>query len=510
MNTVPAKRKKICAIYTRKSTDERLDMEFNTLDAQREACEAYITSQRSEGWRASYDDYDDGGYSGGTLERPALNRMLEDIKNGKVNIVVVYKIDRLTRSLTDFSKLVEIFDECNVTFVSVTQSFNTTTSMGRLTLNVLLSFAQFEREVSGERIRDKIAASKRKGMWMGGRSPLGYKIGDRRLEVETGHVEIVQHIFNRYIELKSAGRLTRELREKNFKSPERISKKGKPYGGTFFSKGLLYTILKNPVYIGKISRKGKIYDGLHDPIIERDKWDHVQNLLNDSADTYKTRASHNNPLSGLIFDDEGTRYTSTYTAKGKLKYRYYISQNLLQYKDHPKHLIARLPAQEIEDFIEHIIRDEVSKMITTENIKIRKFVLDELVNIRSYDLIRNVVQKVIIKQNKIDLIFNPLGLKELIKRKLDCEIEVLDTYSITEAYRTRRADKGSLIIEAPSSIKDKDMIEKSDTELKKIVQGIAFRELHFDGISLKDIAQKYDVSDNYVGQMIFESFKNSL
>ena len=268
--------KKVCAIYTRKSTDERLDMEFNTLDAQREACEAYILSQKSEGWICSKDKYDDGGFSGGSLERPALNKLLDDIRAGRIQTIVVYKIDRLTRSLMDFSKLVQVFDEYGVTFVSITQSFNTTTSMGRLTLNVLLSFAQFEREVSGERIRDKIAASKAKGMWMGGVAPVGYTIKNRQLIKYEPEVKLAQHIFERYLNLKSVLDLKRDLELQNIKSPVRKSLKGKIYGDMNFSRGALYAILKNPAYIGKISHKGKIHEGLHEGIIPVDLWQQVQ------------------------------------------------------------------------------------------------------------------------------------------------------------------------------------------------------------------------------------------
>ena len=264
--------KKVCAIYTRKSTDERLDMEFNTLDAQREACEAYILSQRGEGWQVCAEEYDDGGFSGGNMDRPALARLLEDIRAGKVQIVVVYKIDRLTRSLMDFSKLVDIFDEHGVTFVSVTQSFNTTTSMGRLTLNVLLSFAQFEREVTSERIRDKVAASKRKGMWVGGKPPVGYRIENRRLVIKESEIEVAQLIFDRYLVLGNVRDLKLELDKKGVLSPVRQTLKGKTYGGSKFSRGALYAILKNPAYIGKVPHKCQTYDGLHDGIIDIDVW----------------------------------------------------------------------------------------------------------------------------------------------------------------------------------------------------------------------------------------------
>jgi len=250
-----------------------LEQDFNSLDAQREACLAYITSQKAEGWQAVAADYNDGGVSGGTLERPGLQRLIDDIKAGKIDIIVVYKIDRLTRSLADFARLVEVFDAHNVTFVSVTQSFNTTTSMGRLTLNVLLSFAQFEREVTGERIRDKIAASKKKGMWMGGFAPLGYQAGERKLDINESEAALARHIFKRYGEFKNVRALKQELDESGITSPPRHTKNGRAYGFKPFSRGNLYKILKNPVYIGKAVHKKSVYDGQHESIIDEETWE---------------------------------------------------------------------------------------------------------------------------------------------------------------------------------------------------------------------------------------------
>ncbi len=269
---------KNCAIYTRKSTDERLDMEFNSLDAQREACLNYIASQKSEGWVPVLDEYDDGGFSGGNMDRPALTRLMEDIKAGKIQTVVVYKIDRLTRSLTDFAKLVEVFDAHGVTFVSITQSFNTTTSMGRLTLNVLLSFAQFEREVAGERIRDKIAASKRKGMWTGGTVPLGYDVANSKLIINTEEAERVRHICQRYLELGNLNDLYNDLNCRGIKGKPRKLKSGLQEPGPFGSSTIHY-LLTNPVYIGQVRHKGKIYDGQHEAILSLELWQKVQDHL---------------------------------------------------------------------------------------------------------------------------------------------------------------------------------------------------------------------------------------
>ena len=272
-----------CAVYTRKSSEEGLDMDFNSLDAQYESCLSYILSQKSNGWSAVKEHYSDGGFSGGNMDRPGLQKLLSDIESGKINIVVVYKIDRLTRSLMDFSRLVETFDRHGVTFVSVTQSFNTTTSMGRLTLNVLLSFAQFEREVTGERIRDKIAASKRKGMWMGGVPPIGYKCENRKLIPDPEHVSTVRKIFERYWHWGCVAKLKAELDHDKIFTRTWVSKKGTVHEQASFSRGILYKILKNPVYIGQITHKDKVYDGQHEPIIDRGLWDKVQMKLADHA-----------------------------------------------------------------------------------------------------------------------------------------------------------------------------------------------------------------------------------
>jgi site-specific DNA recombinase len=314
-----------CAIYTRKSSEEGLDMEFNSLDAQREACEAYIASQRSEGWVATRERYDDGGFSGGTLERPGLKQLLADIDDGLIDVVVVYKIDRLSRSLMDFSKLVEIFDRNGVTFVSVTQSFNTTTSMGRLTLNILLSFAQFEREVIGERIRDKVAASRKRGIWMGGYVPLGYDVQDRKLLVNDAEAASVRRIFERFVELGSATVLARELRRDGFRNKQ----------GTLIDKGYLYRLLNNRVYRGEAVHKGKAYPGEHDAIIDDDLWDRAHAILQESPRKRANNSRSRTPalLKGLIFSDTGAAMTPTSTKKGAKLYRYYVSMDVIRNRE---------------------------------------------------------------------------------------------------------------------------------------------------------------------------------
>src|SRR5580693_8764999 len=277
-----------CAIYTRKSSEEGLDQAFNSLDAQREACAAFILSQKHEGWTVLPGLYDDGGFSGGTMERPALKRLISDIEAGQIDVVVVYKVDRLTRALADFAKLVDVFDRRGVSFVSITQQFNTTTSMGRLTLNVLLSFAQFEREVTGERIRDKIAASKKKGMWMGGLVPLGYDLKGRRLVVNPKEAKIVQEIFSQYLRLGSVAELKRYLDQKRIRTKARISAGGRRFGGEPYARGGLYKLLRNEVYIGKIAHRGQSYVGQQPAIIEPEIWNNVSTLLANNNDGRRT------------------------------------------------------------------------------------------------------------------------------------------------------------------------------------------------------------------------------
>lgn len=327
---MPKEKPKRCAIYTRKSSEEGLEQKFNSLHAQRESCEAFIQSQSHEGWVLDKKHYDDGGFSGGTLERPALQTLLSDIKAGKIQVIVIYKIDRLTRSLTDFAKLVETLDEHGVSFVSVTQHFNTTTSMGRLTLNVLLSFAQYEREVTGERIRDKFLASKKKGMWMGGHPPLGYDLRERKLHVNRKEAEKVYHIFGLYLKTGNLPKLQRKLEEENITSKEWTSESGIAYGGKSFSRGAIYTILKNPTYIGEVLHKGKTYEGEHEGIISRELWNKVQNRLKKNRKIRKLTQDNSSlyPLKGLLFNELGTPFIASYAQKkdGR-RYRYYIYRN---------------------------------------------------------------------------------------------------------------------------------------------------------------------------------------
>jgi site-specific DNA recombinase len=414
-----------CAVYTRKSSEEGLEMEFNSLDAQREACEAYVASQRAEGWILVPDRYDDGGFSGGTLERPALKRLRADIEAGKIDVVVVYKIDRLSRSLMDFSRLVELFDQHKVTFVSVTQSFNTTTSMGRLTLNVLLSFAQFEREVIGERIRDKVAASRKKGMWMGGWAPLGYEVRDRKLVVNEADAKLVRSIFQRFLKVGSATTLARELIAENVRNKY----------GKLVDKGILYKMLNNPVYIGAAVHKGVSYPGEHTGIIDRKIWDRVQARFqeNPRKRSAATRAQTPSQLKGIIFGPTGAAMSPTHTRKNGRLYRYYLSQTVLKQgsSDCPA---TRVPAAEIEK----IVIDQVRLLLLSPEIivqtwrsarksikgltesEVRKTLQtfdplwNELFPVEQARIINLLVERVDVRTDRVDIKLRIAGITSLV------------------------------------------------------------------------------------------------
>jgi DNA invertase Pin-like site-specific DNA recombinase len=417
--------KKRCAVYTRKSSEEGLDMEFNSLDAQREACQAYVVSQKAEGWLLAPDRYDDGGFSGGTLDRPALQRLLADIEAGRVDIVVVYKIDRLSRSLMDFAKLVEVFERKGVTFVSVTQSFNTTTSMGRLTLNMLLSFAQFEREVIGERIRDKFAASRRKGIWMGGWAPLGYDVQDRKLVVNAAEAKVVRRIFDRFVKCGSPTIIVRELTAEGF-----VNKYGQK-----LDKGRIYKLLNNRVYVGDAVHKGTAYPGEHEPIITRAVWDKAQAILaqNGRKRAGMVRAQTPALLKGLVFGPTGRAMSPTHTRKGQKLYRYYLSQTVIKgdTNDCP---INRVPAAEIERAVidqlrvllqspEIIVatwrtaRKAISGLTESE---VREILIafeplwDELFPAEQARIVRLLVQRVQIDATGIDITLHPEGPSKLV------------------------------------------------------------------------------------------------
>jgi site-specific DNA recombinase len=338
-----------CAVYTRKSSEEGLEQSFNSLEAQREACMAYIHSQKHEGWLVANTRYDDGGFSGGTLERPALKQLLDHIAAGKIATVIVYKVDRLTRSLADFAKIIEVFDAHNVSFVSVTQQFNTTSSMGRLTLNVLLSFAQFERELTGERIRDKVAASKKKGMWMGGVAPLGYDGMDHQLIVNRSEAETVREIFRQYLRLGCVKELKDYLGREQISSKVRTSSNGRTSGGASYSRGALHHLLNNRVYMGEIVHRDQSYPGQHEAIVPKELWDEVVARLAVNHQAHRRKKSPTTPslLTGMVFDVHGVRFTPTHATKNGKRYRYYTSQAAIQ-KTASALPGTRFPAQQLE------------------------------------------------------------------------------------------------------------------------------------------------------------------
>jgi DNA invertase Pin-like site-specific DNA recombinase len=375
-----------CAIYTRKSTEHGLELEFNSLHAQRDACEAYIKSQASQGWKALPQHYDDPAYSGGNLDRPALQQLLKDIDAGRIDVIVVYKIDRLTRSLADFAKLVEAFDAKSISFVAVTQQFNTTTSMGRLTLNVLLSFAQFERELSSERVRDKVAASRRKGKWMGGTVPLGYEAKDKKLVINKAEAETVRYIFKRYLELQSFGKLVEDLDAKGIVTKRRDTKVKKFNGEIPFTYGPLAYFLKNRLYIGETGHKDKWFPGEHAAIIDRKTFDQVQQLLaSKSAGRKAHRTASEAVLMGKLYDDRGNRMSPSFSCNSGVRYRFYVSSALLRGRKNDVGSVGRISAQEIEAAVIAALR--------THNLQGRK-------EIDLTDLIYKV-ERVVISKNQL-------------------------------------------------------------------------------------------------------------
>ncbi len=419
-------RKTRCAVYTRKSSEEGLELEFNSLHAQREACEAYITSQKQEGWVLVPDFYDDGGISGGTLERPALQQLLADIQAGLVDVVVVYKIDRLSRSLMDFAKLVDIFDRHNVTFVSVTQSFNTTNSMGRLTLNILLSFAQFEREVSGERIRDKIAASRKKGLWMGGNVPLGYDVKDKKLVINEDEAKIIRMIFDRFPTVGSATILAKRLAEEDVRTKK----------GRLIDKGYMYKLLNNETYLGKAVHKGTAYPGVHEAIITQEQWDKVRTILKRNPQRRAGNSRRQVPalLKGIIFGADGRAMTPTHTKKKNNRlYRYYVASRLLK-GENPPGIVRSVPAGEIEaaviDHVRGLLRapeiivatwreahkldETISETEVREALQDMDPIWDELFPYEQARVLQLLVERVEVHPSGLEVMFRMDGLETLV------------------------------------------------------------------------------------------------
>ena len=434
-----------CAIYTRKSTEHNLDLEFNSLDAQREACEAYIKSQAHEGWRLVPDHYDDGGVSGASLDRPALQTLLADVRTGKINTVVVYKVDRLTRSLADFAKLVELFDQYGVSFVSITQSFNTTSSMRRLTLNVLLSFAQFEREVIGERVRDKIAASKRRGIWVGGPVPLGYRVIDKKLVVVPEEADAVRTIFTRYLELGSMRPLIEDLDRRGIRTKANGLTNGSVRGGIRFGVGSLAHLLKNRFYIGEVVYRGAIHHGEHEPILERELFEAVQAKLAANTVTRQVRLKGSPAiLTGRIFDDRGNRMTPSHSNKLGVRYRYYVSHAILQQRKAEAGSVARVPAAEIEKLVLDGVRRHLASMGEAEH----------PTAIADRDLIERHVHSVTVKPQALEVRLVPTSEASALTEEpgtKDLAPGQLSTTAITLAWTAPSFAAVKGIVHAPSA-----------------------------------------------------------
>jgi site-specific DNA recombinase len=512
-----------CAIYTRKSSEEGLDQSFNSLEAQREACDAFILSQKHEGWTVLKNHYDDGGFSGGTMERPALKRLLNDIRSGKVDTIVVYKVDRLTRSLADFAKMIEILDTHKVSFVSVTQQFNTTSSMGRLTLNVLLSFAQFEREITGERIRDKIAASKKKGMWMGGTVAVGYDCVDRRLVVNEGEAGIVREIFRMYLRLGCVRKLKDFLDQKQVRSKLRKSEAGHTKGDTPYSRGALYHVLSNRIYIGEIVHRGHSHAGLHRPIVPRKLWDRVAARLKTNNQAHRSGPSRATPslLSGKLFDSNGERFTPTHALKNAKRYRYYTSQTVVQHAG-VKPAITRFPAQELEQFVKSQVllllqtpekcatgmRNTPSKGAAIEKARdlAKRWPLLEVS--KQHEFIRTVVQRVAIGQTTVWI---EIDKSELVAALLELNSEVVSAWfsgqstilKLTGAFQALR-QRGELRVIAP--LNDGECFQGS--RMPSLVKAVARAHNWYEQIvtgeisTVGQLARKSTLTQRYVRRLL--------
>jgi site-specific DNA recombinase len=521
-NQVPPRTKVLhCAIYTRKSSEEGLEQDFNSLHAQRESCDAYIKSQRHEGWTPLPTLYDDGGYSGGSTDRPALKRLLADIQSHLIDVVVVYKVDRLTRSLADFAKIVEIFDAAGVSFVSVTQQFNTTTSMGRLTLNVLLSFAQFEREVTGERIRDKIAASKQKGMWMGGWVPIGYDRKDRTLTINETEAVTVRTIFDLFLKLKNVQLVQTELVRLKLTTKPYATPRGRAVGGLSFARGHLYKILSNPLYIGEIEHRGVRYPGQHPRLIEAATWDAVQAQLaaNHHENRTRTNAKSKSLLAGLIYDDAGNRLVSSHATKNGKRYRYYVTSEgtgrSVAAASAPK---LWLPATTIDELVltklQSFLRDKGRISALLRETRCRPAEIGSGLGIAS-KLADSLTSAAPMAQNVADLLarvtVSHTTLKISIKRD---RLLAMLTNKFVEQPQDNGQDKilslEATVPAAPGGVSGKLVFEDQNgkTPDPVVVKAIARASVWFEQLtagksqSMAEIAIRENITDNYVSNLI--------
>jgi site-specific DNA recombinase len=487
-----------CAIYTRKSSEEGLEQDFNSLDAQREACEAYVASQKNEGWVLMLDRFDDGGISGGHLERPALQQLMQAVDEKRVDQIVVYKIDRLTRSLADFAKLVDRLDAAEASFVSVTQSFNTATSMGRLTLNVLLSFAQFEREVTAERIRDKIAASKRKGLWMGGNVPLGYEPDGRTLSINLDEAEIVRKVYDLYDDWGTMNMVREAAARLELRSKVRRSPGGTVRGGNIMSRGQLYHILTNPIYAGRIRHKRMVFEGLHPAIIETARWDMIQERLSGRAAKARRSKQHRDPspLAGKIMDEAGERLTPSHTKKGDKRYRYYISQKLVTgvTRADEKQRTWRIPAQQLEGAIASAVQKRIGQLSESANDQL--FPGAETPVPEAKESLR-VVNRVRIAPGSLTVELKAGQLQKLIGAELDCDPDDL-TIDLPFTER-RRGVEMKLVV-------SNDAAEVDQKLLANIVLSNHWYQRLREGQSFEAIAAEAGTSKRRVQQMIDLAF----
>lgn len=500
-----------CAIYTRKSTDEGLDQDFNSLEAQRESCAAYCMSQTHEGWEALPARYDDGGFSGGSLDRPAMQTLMQDIEKGLVDIVVVYKVDRLTRSLADFAKLVEIFDKHKVSFVSVTQAFNTTTSMGRLTLNVLLSFAQFEREVTAERIRDKFRASKEKGMWMGGRPPLGYDVDHRKLVINEAEADAVREIFKTYLEVRSVIKLRHDLKRRKLLSKSWTTQKGKTSDGGDFTRGALYTLLQNPIYIGRIKHKDLVHEGQHQAIIDPDIWKQVQNLLAANGFDHRTKKNAKSPclLAGLLAHEDGQLFSSRHTKTAGVRTHYYL------------HPACTLPAHEIDGFVTTELvgllqrQRELCEITRIDNPNVMQAVgirslecATELKARPRRDLMVRVINKIIVAEKRITIEVSQHGLRGLLVPAVEAQVTANNKtdqpHIIARAFQLKRCGNGKKLI--IGQIKDDDRPRADPSLIKAIARAHAWFEDLKTGLSYNEIASRSGIDERVVARTIRLAF----
>jgi site-specific DNA recombinase len=513
---VTSAKKVRCATYTRKSSDEGLEQDFNSLHAQREACAAYVQSQRNEGWQLLPKHYDDGGYSGGNLERPALQQLLADIEAGAVDLIVVYKIDRLTRSLSDFAKLVELLDAHNASFVSITQSFNTTTSMGRLTLNVLLSFAQFEREVTGERIRDKIGASKKKGMWMGGFVPLGYDAADRQLRINGAEAPIVRRIFDLYRTYKNVSAVAKTLKAEGIISKRRPDAKGRGRGGVPYSNGALFNILGNPLYCGKIRHKALVYPGQHPAIISEDEWNETQAIRESRRVKAVARERNKNPLLGLLADEGGRGYRPTHTTKGGRRYRYYISVERAEEGTESRER-ARLPADQLEQQVFNRVRDFLRSAPTVLNAlsgssdapRTRKNIVDRASKLAAETALiayRPFLESVRLRNESVDVVVDRQAMRSALGvtgyAQSDTALEealvlpiAARVYKTGHELRLVFADETGVTVTARRDLKLIRFIARGRRWYEELRTGRA--------TSIMSLAQREKLNDSYVARMLY-------